>query len=98
MVLLREFVVTGKLPIELLVQTFRFDPDSRKKDVYMGIEFIENDTPYYYGIKVNQGIIIEEELQISGLGKTEDIVLFSRTDSAAEKSLQLAFSKEGHGR
>ncbi len=94
MVLLREFVVTGKLPIELLVQTFRFDPDSRKKDVYMGIEFIENDTPYYYGIKVNQGIIIEEELQISGLGKTEDIVLFSRTDSAAEKSLQLAFSKE----
>jgi AAA15 family ATPase/GTPase len=94
MALLRQFVETGKLPIEFLVETFRFEPGSRQKDVYLGVEFIKDEVPFYYGIKINQGIIIEEELHISGLGKKEDIVLFTRTDDVSTKSLQLIFSKE----
>ena len=70
--LLREFLVTGNLPIEFLVETFKFDNSARKKDVYLGVEFIKDDIPYYYGITINQGIVIEEELQISGLGKQKD--------------------------
>jgi len=92
--LLSEFVRTGNLPIEFLVETFKFDKDSRKKDVYLGVEFIKDEIPYYYGITLNQGIITEEELLISGIGKKEDLSLFLRTDKAGEKDLQLNFSKE----
>lgn len=92
--LLSEFVGTGNLPIEFLVETFKFDKESRKKDVYLGVEFIKDEIPYYYGITINQGIITEEELLISGIDKKEDLTLFSRTDKTGEKNLQLNFSKE----
>jgi len=92
--LLSEFIGTGNLPIEFLVETFKFDKESRKKDVYLGVEFIKDEIPYYYGITINQGIIIEEELLISGIGKKEDLSLFTRTDKVVEKDIQLIFSKE----
>lgn len=92
--LLCHFIETGKFPIEFLIQTFKFDNDSNKQDVYLGVEFIKDNIPYYYGITVNQGIILEEELQISGLGKRDDITLFVRTDKAEEKDLQIEFSNE----
>lgn len=85
LVLLRAFVQTGVLPIEFLVQTFKFDKESRKKDVYLGVEFIKNEIPYYYGITINQGIITEEELMISGIGKKQDRILFTRTDKSGKK-------------
>lgn len=92
--LLSEFVGTGNLPIEFLVETFKFDKESRKKDVYLGVEFIKDEIPYYYGITINQGIITEEELLISGIDKKEDLTLFTRTDKMGGKDLQLNFSKE----
>jgi hypothetical protein len=92
--LLSEFVRTGNLPIEFLIQTFKFDKDSRKKDVYLGVEFIKDEIPYYYGITINQGIIIEEELMISGIDKKEDLSLFVRVDKVGSKDLTLDFSKE----
>ena len=92
--LLRDFLVTGNLPIEFLVETFKFDRESRKKDVYLGVEFVKDGVPYYYGITFNQGIVIEEELQISGIGKKKDIILFTRTDQADEKNLNVNFSEE----
>lgn len=92
--LLCKFVETGSLPIEFLLETFRFDPESRQKDVYLGVEFMKDNVPYYYGVAINQGIIVEEELQISGLGKKEDYILFRRTDKPGEKSLELMFCKE----
>ncbi len=92
--LLCQFVETGKLPIELLIETFKFDRESRQKDVYLGVEFIKDEVPYYYGITINQGIIVEEELLLSGVGKKEDYILFSRTDKLNNKALELKFCKE----
>lgn len=92
--LLSEFVEKGNLPIEFLIETFKFDRKSRQKDVYLGVEFIKEKVPYYYGISINQGIIVEEELIISGIGKAKDYTLFSRTDKIGEKDLNLVFSKE----
>lgn len=94
MATLSQFVTTGQLPIELLTQTFKLDKESKEKDVYLGIEFIKDEVPYYYGITINQGIVVEEELQISGLGKKEDYSLFLRTDKPTEKDLKLGFCKE----
>lgn len=92
--LLSYFVDTGNLPIELLTETFKFDKENRKKDVYLGVEFIKDDIPYYYSITLNQGIIVEEELLISGLDNKEDVSLYLRTDTIGEKNLQLTFSQE----
>ncbi|MBK6904243.1 MAG: ATP-binding protein [Saprospirales bacterium] len=92
--LLRGFVTQGNLPIEFLTETFRLDEESRKKDVYLGIEFLKDSVPYYYGLTLNQGIVIEEELQISGLGSKEDITLFSRKDSANKHQISLSFNEE----
>jgi uncharacterized protein len=92
--ILKDFIIDGEMPIELITETFKFDKESNSKDVYLGIEFIREGVPYYYGLTINQGIIIEEELQISGLNKKEDKILFSRTDKVGEKNLELIFSKE----
>ena len=91
---LKKFLTEGKLPIELITETFKFDSDSRKKDIYLGVEFIKDEVPYYYGITINQGIVIEEELQISGLGKKEDKNLFLRTDNVDAKQLSISFSEQ----
>jgi AAA15 family ATPase/GTPase len=90
----KDFIIDGEMPIELITETFKFDKESNTKDVYLGIEFIREGVPYYYGLTINQGIIIEEELQISGLNKKEDKILFSRTDKVGEKNLEIIFSKE----
>lgn len=92
--ILRDFLIDGEMPIDLITETFKFDKESASKDVYLGIEFIKDKVPYYYGLTINQGIIIEEELQISGLGKGDDKQLFLRTDKVGEKKLEITFSKE----
>lgn len=92
--LLSAFVGTGNLPVDLYSETFKFDKGSDEKDIYLGVEFVKENIPYYYGITINQGIIVEEELQISGLGKIQDYTLFNRTDKVKEKQLALTFSKE----
>lgn len=92
--MLRDFLIDGEMPIELITETFKFDKESHTKDVYIGVEFIKENIPYYYGITINQGIIIEEELQISGLGKKEDQILFLRTDKVDKKEVEITFSEE----
>jgi uncharacterized protein len=94
MTLLRDYVTQGTLPIEFLTETFKLEKESREKDIYLGVEFIKDNTPYYYGITINRGIVTEEELQISGLGKQEDVTLFQRTDDAGKPSLSLAFHED----
>ncbi len=92
--LLRDFLIDGEMPIELITETFKFDKESHSKDVYIGVEFIKENVPYYYGLTLNQGIIIEEELQISGLDKKDDQTLFLRTDKVGEKEIEIIFSEE----
>lgn len=90
--ILRDFLIDGEMPIELITETFKFDKNSALKDVYIGVEFIKEDVPYYYGITINQGVVIEEELQISGLGKKDDQILFVRTDKANSEDVKIVFS------
>ncbi len=92
--LLKNYIISGKIPIEFITETFKFDEGSKNKDVFLGIEFLKMGVPFYYGITLNQGIVVEEELQISGLGKKEDLILFRRTDKVDEPDLTIDFNPE----
>jgi hypothetical protein len=92
--LLKTFLTTGQMPIQFITETFKFDENSRLKDVYIGVEFIKNNVPFFYGLTINQGIITEEELLISGLEKNEDRVLFRRSDNVEQKALDIFFHDE----
>lgn len=94
LMLLKDCVTNGRMPIEFITQTFKFDPAAKNKNVYVGVEFVKDNTPFYYGLTVLNGIIIDEELQVSGLGKDKDKVLFHRTDKIESKALKVVFSDE----
>jgi hypothetical protein len=89
--LLREYLSTGELPIEFIIETFKFQEAYQQSEVYFGVEFIKENIPYYYGLTIKQGVIVEEELEISGLAKGESIPLFNRKDDAGNPNLQLDF-------
>lgn len=94
MALLKRYLEQGAMPVEFLTETFKFDPASRGKNLYLGVEFIKDGETFYYGLTINKGIIVEEELQISGIGKKDDYLLFQRTDKTGEAELDLNFCKE----
>jgi uncharacterized protein len=89
--LLRQFVVTGKMPIELITSTFKLNKNSAEEDVYLGIEFIVDDQTYYYDITINQGIVIEEDLTLQHFNGDLEEIIFSRVEKREEKSLDITF-------
>lgn len=91
--LLKNFLLKGEMPIQFITETFKLDDESRLKDVYIGVEFIKDNIPFFYGLTINQGIVVEEELQISGINNKEDQILFRRTDNVEQKELDINFDK-----
>lgn len=92
--MLKDFLIDGSMPIEFITETFKFDTQASKRNVYVGVEFVKDNTPFYYGLTINQGIIVEEELLISGLGKSDDKVLLKRTDDVSKKNILIEFADE----
>jgi len=87
---LREFVISGNIPEALSTQKFKLRVISEDEPVYLGIEFIHLNKAYYYGIHVNNGMVLKEVLLISGLGKKEDKRLFERI-TKPDKSSGITF-------
>ncbi len=55
---------------------FKFVQKNQKQ--VLAVEFIQDETPFYYAIEIEKGLISAEELYISGLGKTKDKLVFER--------------------
>lgn len=55
---------------------FKFKKE--KKPQVLVIEFFHDNKPFIYGIEIFNNIVITEELYISGLGKSEDELVFER--------------------
>lgn len=77
--ILQNLVLLKVVNYNLNKTTFKFNDDTESKDQLLGIEFIQNDTPFYYALVINSGRISQEELYISGLGAKDDVLLYSRT-------------------
>ncbi len=88
-----EIVRTGEVPPRLKNEKFKLSDSNKEKSQILAIEFFKNDVAYYYGIEIDNDIVLTEELYISGLGKKEDVLLFERkTDE--NKKVSTKFSSD----
>lgn len=78
--LLKKLVISGELPIELTTQKFKLSDSAKDSPALLAIEFVNANKAFSYAIKVNNSIVEEEELYLSGLGK-EDKLIFERRTS-----------------
>lgn len=74
----QKLVTKEEIPFKLKDTQFKFE---NKKEQILAIEFIQENTPFYYGIVLSENNISKEELYISGLGKKEDKLIFERKTS-----------------
>ncbi len=74
--LFQELVVEEEIPFALRDAQFKFNDDNRKQVI--AVEFVQDDTAFYYGIEILDNIISTEELYLSGLGRKKDELLFER--------------------
>lgn len=71
-------LVTGNISAHKIFEArFKFDRSKPTKQV-LAVEFVQENIPFYYAIAVQDGEIATEELYRSGMGKSEDILLFER--------------------
>jgi hypothetical protein len=91
LLILKNLVTENPIPFSPKCPSFKFnDPESKKKQT-MAIEFIESDTPFYYGLELLEGRIVTEELYLSGLEEGEDQLLFERkTDENSKTTLSFS--------
>lgn len=76
--LFQELVVDEEIPFRLNDAQFKFnDSEDNKKQIF-AIEFIQDETTFYYGIELLENLILTEELYLSGLGKKKDELIFER--------------------
>lgn len=88
--LLKILITKGKMPNELRNSHFKFFDKAINQSI--AVEFIEQNTPFYYQITFTNGIIKREELYVSGLGDNDDELVFERIRHD-EKSRELNFSE-----
>jgi hypothetical protein len=85
--LLQSLVVKGGRSYQFYDSTFKFTSEA-KLDQILAVEFFQQGTAYYYGLKLNQGRVVNEELYRSGLGQNADLKVYERnTDSEGISSL-----------
>jgi len=86
--LLKDLVLKESISKELKESQFKFKTDKDLSSQLLAVEFIQDDIPFYYGVELNNGIIVTEELYQSGLGEKKDQLLFERkTNEKGESSI-----------
>lgn len=86
--ILKSLVLNGKMPVGLVNSEFKFNSDETRGQV-LAVEFIEQSVPFIYAIELMGDTIVTEELYLSGLGKSDDELIFERkTDANNNTSLR----------
>ncbi len=71
-------VVKGKVTQKVKDTFHKFNNSEENRPQTLAIEFFQDNTPYYYGLEILNGNVITEELYLSGLGVTDDKLIFER--------------------
>lgn len=91
--LFQKLIVREKIPFRLKDSKFKFNSSNDNENQIFAIEFIQNDTAFYYGIVLNGSRIETEELYLSGLGKETDSLIYERKTNK-ENSTVITFLEE----
>jgi AAA15 family ATPase/GTPase len=75
--ILKSLVLHGKMPFGLDNSSFKFNTQETRNQV-LAIEFIEQSKPFLYAIELMGDTIVTEELYLSGLGKSDDKLIYER--------------------
>lgn len=78
---LQKLVINEEIPLRLKTSQFKFNPKDSIISQVFAIEFIQDNTAFYYGLEILDGIIKTEELYKSGLGKKKDDLIFERSSN-----------------
>ncbi len=82
---LQKLITKEEIPFKLKDTQNKF---RNQKEQILAIEFIQDNTPLYYGIVLSDGNISTEELYVSGLGKKEDRLIFERKTVDKETTIK----------
>jgi len=82
--LLQRLVIKEEIPFKLKNTQFKFNSNNDSKKQVIAIEFIQDETSFYYGIELLNNIICTEELYLSGLGLKEDSLIYERKTNEDE--------------
>lgn len=96
LILFQKLIVKEEIPVRFKNSQFKFNSNESTKQL-LAIEFIQEHTAFYYAIELLEDIILTEELYLSGLGKTEDQLVFERkTNSTGTTTIKFldAFEKD----
>ncbi len=88
-----DIILEEEIPSRIEQHKFKFHKNRSDVEILLGIEFISEGIPFTYALKLNEGIIINEELFISGVGKCNDILIFERQTTKNGK-INTKFSSE----
>lgn len=89
--ILKNIVCDEELPIDYNSHKFKFHEEDDESTQILGIEFIQNDTAFYYAIETKNKLVVTEELFKSGLGKNNDELIFERrVDGGKNSTIQFS--------
>jgi uncharacterized protein len=75
--LLQSIVIEDEILYKIKDSQFKFQKNGNNEQT-IAIEFIEDNTAFYYGLEIIRGTIITEELYESGLGNKVDRLIYER--------------------
>lgn len=82
---LQKLITKEEIPFKLKDTQHKF---GNQKEQVLAIEFIQDNTPLYYGIVLSDDNISTEELYVSGLGKKDDKLIFERKTIDKETTIK----------
>jgi len=82
--LFQKLIVKEEIPFKLKDTHFKFNSKIDSGKQTFAIEFIQENTPFYYGIELDNDLISTEELYISGLGRNPDKLIYERKTNIDE--------------
>lgn len=91
--ILQDIITEEELPSSINNTKFKFPSLRDNPKQLFAVEFIQDGKPYYYALELSDGLVSTEELYHSGLGKSEDKLIFERKTGESEKT-KISFFKE----
>lgn len=82
--LFQQLVTKEEIPFGVKEAQFKFDSDINDKKQILAVEFIQDDSAFYYGIEILNNLVLNEELYLSGLGNKGDKLIFERKTNKDE--------------